>query len=140
MSNSRANIYLRDSDHTAGMYLYTHHGAQSWPDRLQAALRFGETRWGDPSYLARIIASHVFADITLSTTGGGLSTELVDNDYPLLCVDLIGCRVGLYGYDLDVGEINPHDMSTWTDVTPFGVFCDQDLDNWFPESGWAPHA
>jgi hypothetical protein len=136
----RANIYLRDSDNTSGVYLYTHDGAQSWPDRLQEALRFGRSRWHDPAYLARIITSRVFADLVLETTGGGLGTELGDNQYPLLCVDLLGQRVGLYGYDpeLEPEDLTPHDIPSWTSVMSFAAFCESDLANWFSIPGWAP--
>jgi hypothetical protein len=127
----RANIYLRDSDTTSGMYLYTHDGAQCWPDRLQEALRFGKSRWDDPPYLARIICSQVFADLVLSTTGGGLSTELHDNQYPLLCVDLLGQRVGQCDVEIfdddDERIVDPHDMSNWLYVVSFQEFCDLDL-------------
>ena len=98
---------------------------------MQEALRFGKSRWDDPSYLSRIIATQVFADLVNSVTGGGLSTELVDNQYPLLCVDLLGQRLGLCDgetYD-DDGEriVDPHDMSNWRYVVSFQEFCDLDL-------------
>jgi hypothetical protein len=138
----RANIYLRDSDDTSGIYLYTHDGAQTWPHRLQEALHFGRSRWNDPPYLARIITSRVFADLVFETIGGGLSTQLGDNQYPLLCVDLLGQRVGLYDYDddleLEPEDLTQHDVSTWTNVMSFSAFCELDLDNWFSVPGWAP--
>jgi hypothetical protein len=147
----RANIYLRDSDDTSGMYLYTHNGGWAWPQRLQEALRFGESRWDDPAYLARIIDSRVFADLVHDTTGGGLSTELADDgNYPVLCVDLIGQRVGLCAavkyvcadcgqpvdedhFDNDhwpdtesTMNVDLHDMSNWVNVLLFKEFCDID--------------
>lgn len=128
----RANIYLRDSDRTSGMYLYTHSGAQSWPGRLQEALNFGRSRWDDPNYLARIITLRVFADLISETIGGGLGTQLGDNDdYPLLCVDLLGQRIGLcdiaYCEDCDERITDPRDMDSWRYVVPFQKFCDLDL-------------
>jgi hypothetical protein len=125
----RANIYLRDSENTSGIYLYTHDDAQSWPSRLQEALRFGKSRYNDPSYLSRIIASRVFADLVDSVIGGGLSTELGDNQYPLLCVDLLGRRVGLCDVETSATDdneptVDPHDMSTWRYVVSFEEFCE----------------
>ena len=127
-----AKIYLRDTEDTSGMYLYTHDGAQCWPDRLQDALRFGKPRWDDPNYLSRIIATQVFADLVNSVLGGGLSTEMGDNDgYPLLCVVFPGQRVGLCDAQVcdDCSEwiVDPHDMSNWRYVVSFQEFCDLDL-------------
>lgn len=123
----RANIYLKDSDRSAtGMYVYTHWAGDEWPTALQEALTYGESRWGDPQYLARVIVSRVFKDLTNSTTGGGLSTEMGDNSYPLLCVDLINDKVGLCD---PAGS--PHEFANWYDVMSFKEFVS------LPAVGWA---
>lgn len=114
----RANIYLHDSDKSAtGMYLYTHWGGTEWPEKLQEALKFGEERWGDEIYLARIIASRVFRDDVDKLTGSGLSTEIGDNSYPLLCVDLLRSQVGLCKEALDRSN-----RDNWTGVMSFADF------------------
>ena len=72
----------------------------------------------------------MFADLVLHTRGGGLSTVLMDKDYPLLCVDLLGQRVGLCDverYDDYERIVDPHDMSNWRYVLSFKEFCDIDL-------------
>ncbi len=122
----RANIYLHDSDIPAtGMFLYTHWSGYRWPAALQEALTFGKGRWDDPQYLARIIASRVFHELVDSETGGGLSTEMGDNEYPLLCVDLVRKTVGLCDANL-----TPRDRANWTSVMPFDAFVKIDGANW----------
>ena len=95
---NRANIYMemprsygRDPEH-GGVYLYTHWDGDEWPEALRQALAFGRERWGDDQYLARIITTRVFADLT-STTGGGLSLVIGDNSYPIIVADLINQEV-----------------------------------------------
>ncbi len=84
----RANIYLIDTDDkTRGIYLYTHWSGSAWGARLREALAKGRDRWGDPQYLARIITSHVFSDLT-GNTGGGISTHIGDNGHDIWVCDL----------------------------------------------------
>jgi hypothetical protein len=121
----RANIYLRDSDTSPGMFLYTHWAGYRWPAALQEALTFGKDRWGDETYLARIIASRVFRDQVDSDTGGGLSTFITDNEYPLLCVDLVRSQVGLCN-----AKLAPTDRKNWAHVMPFDAFVAIEEVNW----------
>lgn len=88
---SRANIHVKDSyrqaDDTSGIYLYTHWSGYQLPQVLQAALERGQGRWGDTSYLTRIIFCEMVKDEVMETTSYGISTQLEDNDYPILVVD-----------------------------------------------------
>lgn len=120
----RANIYLKDSER-GGIYLYTHWSGSEWPSLLQEAIAFGKDRWFDEPYLARIITSRVFRDLVDSTSGGGISTMLTDNEYPILCVDLMTGEVGL----ADPG-IDHSDKGRWTDVRSFAEFLALDVSDW----------
>lgn len=121
----RANIYLIDNDDTTdGIYLYTHWNGYEWPERLRQALEFGRDRWSDPTYLARIITSKVFAELENSTTGGGLSTMLTDNEYDIIVVNLLTQRVAFAppGKEGDPG--------TWSNVQTFEEFVNNKSAEW----------
>ena len=77
------NIYIKDHDGKAGVYLYTHWGRDTLLEALRDALAKGE-RWEDPSYLARIIFCQMlkaegwapgFGDLD-GTSGFGISSIL----------------------------------------------------------------
>lgn len=74
----RGNIVLKFKDDKT-IYLYSHWDGYMLPNLLFRALRRGASRWNDPTYLARIIATDVFnlAGAT-STTGAGLSPTPTD--------------------------------------------------------------
>lgn len=83
----RANVVLRfDADHDP-LYLYAHWGAEDLAEVVRKALARRQ-RWGDSSYLARIIARDVFNVFGPDETGAGLSPYECDNEYPKLWVDL----------------------------------------------------
>ena len=81
----RANIVLREKD-TADIYVYTHWSGSEWPEAAPAPRAAGRGRWGDAQYLNRIIVREVFQDLT-GDTGGGLSTVIGDNSYPLIVIE-----------------------------------------------------
>lgn len=87
----RANIYLTtETDATRGIYLYTHWNGCEWPELLRKALskQHARRRWDDESYLSRILILELFSDLAGSETGGGVSTSITDNEYPITVVDL----------------------------------------------------
>ena len=75
------------------IYLYTHWQGSHLSEILRAALSRGRSRWGDASYLARIVFSEMIGVEALEVTGFGLSPYLTDNEHDLLVVDLVGSRV-----------------------------------------------
>lgn len=94
----RANIYVvqHDGDTKTGIYIYTHWSGDDLPVTLRDALKRGRKRWEDEPYLARIIASDVFAQAGITDlTGAGLSTYITDNQYPILVVDAAAGTVGV---------------------------------------------
>lgn len=90
MSNASAIFVTNpyDSRRTTGIYLYTHWQGHEWPERLRAALEVGKDRWGDNSYLLRIIVSQLFRELADSTTGGGIEFSLCSPDYPVIVLDM----------------------------------------------------
>jgi hypothetical protein len=123
----RANIYLVDTDDpTHGIYLYTHHSGYKWPEQLRLALLAGRGRFGDDQYLARIIVSNVFKDIHDQETGGGLSTVIGDNGYPITIVDLPNRTVS---WATEGGE---GDRTAWYGTITFWDFTDQTSANYPP--------
>lgn len=80
------------------MYLYTHWGGSQMPLRLQEALTFGRPRWGDDSYLTRIVVSRIIGDQWNSETGHGLTLFPTDSEYPNLELDLDAETVSINGH------------------------------------------
>jgi len=117
----RANIYLVDTpDASHGIYLYTHWSGSKWPNELRKALVKAKGRWDDDSYAARIIVSNVFADIHDSETGGGISTTIQDNSYPIIVVDLLANTVS---FTREGGE---GDRASWGNHSSFVDYVEQD--------------
>lgn len=77
----RANIVV-DGQYTDPVFLYTHWCGYAVPGILQAALKRGRGRWGDTSYLTRIIFCDLIGDNTEGLTGFGISTRITDNERP----------------------------------------------------------
>lgn len=82
----RANIVVQ-GDGDAEIYLYTHWDGSFLPKVLQDALLRGKSRWNDSNYLTRIIFSQMIQNSVMDETGYGISTCIIDNNYPLLVVD-----------------------------------------------------
>lgn len=92
----RANIKYMDGD-GGTLYFYTHHGgAETVAGWLKAALGKRE-RWDDSQYLAGIIMREAARSDPDGTTGLGLTTDLWDNDHPLLVVDVNEQKVSFNG-------------------------------------------
>lgn len=69
------------------LVLYTHWRGSDIRQTLQSALKRGQERWEDPSYLARIIFCALIGSDS-GITGFGLSTTVGDGQHNLLCVDV----------------------------------------------------
>lgn len=60
------------------VWIYTHWGATAFPETLRSVLERNE-RWDDETYLARMIASAIFANAGITdSTGAGLAPEYQD--------------------------------------------------------------
>jgi len=92
----RANIYIKQEGRKdEGIYLYTRSGGSGLPFVLQGALKRGESRWNDESYLARIIFCEMIQTRVMDETGYGISIYPPDNEYPLLVVDCASQEVSV---------------------------------------------
>lgn len=120
----RANVYLTNdystTDGSKGIYFYTHWSGYVWPEILRQALKFGESRWNDDSYLVRILASRMFKQIEDDTIGGGIGVTIGDNSWPVTVVDLTANRV----YWAEEGDETK--MERWYGGISFEDFCAQD--------------
>lgn len=74
----RAVVVVTQEEGEVPIYLYTHWGGSTLPEVVQAALRRGRSRWGDPPYLTRIIFSEMIQDEVLEETGFGISVHLIE--------------------------------------------------------------
>ncbi len=83
----RRNIAL-DYGQDKKIYLYTHWGAEGLEEVLAVSLERGRGRWGDDSYLARVISTDVTKDAGDDITGYGLAPYLMDDEFPTLEVSL----------------------------------------------------
>lgn len=117
----RANIYLVDTpDASHGIYLYTHGDGAEWPEELRKALVKAKGRWNDEMYASRIIVSNVFSDIHDSETGGGIGTQIGDNSYPVIVVDLLANTVSF------TREGDEGDRASWGNHSSFADYVAQD--------------
>jgi len=126
----RGNVVVVERDHpeqglTGRVYLYAHWGGWGLPETLQRALARRQ-RWGDGSYLARIIFCEMVRGHEAGELGFGISATLRDHEYPLLVVDPAGQTVSLeeepkwYPGQRDKLGPGPH---RWT----FDAYCALDL-------------
>ena len=81
----RGNIKIKEATGNS-IYLYGHWMGYEMPRSLQQALRFGEGRWNDESYLTRCIITEI-CKAERGNTGFGVSTYPTDNEYDILEVD-----------------------------------------------------
>lgn len=88
----RANILVLDEPYgeghgpVLGTYFYTHWHGSELPQILGEALERGRDRWGDGSYLNRVIFETLLSNASDPLTGFGISARITDNEYPLLVV------------------------------------------------------
>jgi hypothetical protein len=85
----RGNIIIRATtgSNRDDIWLYTHWGGSELEETLRRALA-RKQRWGDASYLARIIFCELMGKDTSGETGFGISTSQCDNEYDRLMVDV----------------------------------------------------
>lgn len=125
----RANIYVvdrrpaaADDTETIGIYLYTHYYGDEWVEQLRQALALpiAQRRWNDPQYLIRIVTDYVFRSLRDSETGGGISTEIGDNSYPITILDVANGTVSF------AAEGSEEDRNNWRHTMPIPEFAAQE--------------
>jgi hypothetical protein len=69
-----------------GVFLYTHWRGYRLEEIVRAAIRRGRDRWGDDTYLTRIIFCEMVKGEEMNTTGFGISVNLTESEYPYIRV------------------------------------------------------
>ncbi|MEE8241509.1 MAG: hypothetical protein V3R16_09600 [Nitrospirales bacterium] len=83
----RANIVILDDFGSGGeVWLYGHWSGERYEDDLRRALA-KRWRWGDPSYLARIVFEEMIKGNEGTENSFGISTSMGDNEHLILTVD-----------------------------------------------------
>lgn len=110
-----------DDNEVTGIYLYTHWSGYEWPEKLRQTLNLGtaRNRWTDESYLTRIIVAHMYDDLGFSETGGGIGTQLTDNEHEIVVLDIPNQTVAFAPAGSET------DRNHWTNHMSFTEFCDQ---------------
>ena len=98
----RANICM-EYETGEKIYFYAHWQGSQLPEILQNALKRGKDRWGDESYLARIIFSEMIKDTILEETGYGISPYITDNGHPIIVVNCKRQMVTFMQYNWPIG-------------------------------------
>lgn len=86
----RGNVIFKYEDGNK-IYFYSHWGGNGLKEVVRKALIRGKERWGDDSYLARIVFCQMLIEerATLEDlTGFGIAPYEVDNEHPLVTVDI----------------------------------------------------
>ena len=90
------------------IYIYSHwdgeDGESLMKSNLRHALVKGRERWGDESYLARIIFQGIIGKDE-GITGYGLSPYEIGSNYPTIVVDLAGKTVDGVPFERFVNEL-----------------------------------
>jgi hypothetical protein len=81
----RGNIAIQERDGKR-VYFYGHWSGDVLPKIVHDALARRQ-RWDDATYLARIIFCTMIKGQEAGESGFGISTEIGDNEYPVLVVD-----------------------------------------------------
>ncbi len=93
----RANVFFpkRGSipESKNGVFLYTHWLGSELPVIVQNVLQ-RKARWDDPAYLARMVFNAMTRGSEEEETGFGISSELQDNEHPIVVVDCYNQQVG----------------------------------------------
>lgn len=133
----RANILIidrpkvaEDDTEVSGIYLYTHWSGYEWPEALRTALNRGtaRNRWRDDAYLTRILVSHLFEDLGLGETGGGISTMRCGGEYEVIVVDIPAQQVAF------APEGAETDRNNWHGHMSFEDYCTQVEATWPKEN------
>lgn len=100
---NRGNIIVRSGKKE--IFFYTHWCGSEMAFILKSALERGKERWGDPSYLNRIIFEEMIKNDKLGITGYGICFEEEDHDAgnPYIVVDHDEEKVMFYK-DLNSGS------------------------------------
>lgn len=84
----KGNIVVRQESNTnrGDVWFYTHWSGGDIKKTAQKALEKGRGRWGDSSYLARIVFQQLIGEDD-GETGFGVSTSIADNEHDILVID-----------------------------------------------------
>lgn len=117
---NRANIKIIQYENATPLYLYTHWNGSIWNIELAKALKFGESRWNDTSYLTRIIISRMYAHDVNDTTGGGIGVDVIpDNENPIIVVDMQTNTVYFEGAEEDSETFREFTAREHPEMTPY---------------------
>lgn len=90
----RGNVFVFSQKANNGVFLYTHDYGLVLPQIVYRAVKRGFSRIDDSAYLARIIFSEMIAENIFDLLGFGISSKLMDYDYPII---MINCDRGIIG-------------------------------------------
>jgi hypothetical protein len=100
----RANAVVLDTYTDEAVFLYGHWSGYELPELVRKALvsDAGRNRWGDSSYLARIVFDMMSAGQQGSETGFGIATRPPDNEHDFIvlsCKDQTVYRLAQEDYE-----------------------------------------
>lgn len=98
MMGDRANVFVRNSGPTEGVFLYTHWSGSDLPSIVQEALK-KKWRWDDDAYLARIILDTMTELSHGEETGYGISIRPPDGSDRVVYIDPSNQNIGFTSAD-----------------------------------------
>jgi hypothetical protein len=132
----RCNVAIKtgagDRDH---VWLYSHWGGHEMPGRLLRAMTTQEaqSRLSDESYLCRILIDRLMNNHT-EETGYGISTGPVDNEYPVIEVDVPAKMIRVRPFDFgDAWDVRWSEPPLFEES--FSTFCRRERFDWADARG-----
>lgn len=102
---ARSNIVVQESNGNR-IYLYGHWMGEDSINVVAEVLSQRE-RWGDESYLARMLFAKMIEGDPQGSTGYGISTYMCDNEYPLIVLEPATMTAVLEEYDWNTKSFTP---------------------------------
>jgi hypothetical protein len=126
----RCNVAIKTGDGERDhVWLYSHWGGSKMPSCLLTALNSKEAqnRLSDESYLCRILIDRLMSNHT-EETGYGISTGPVDNQYPVIEVDIPAQMIRVRPFDFDTWDVKWSEPPLFEET--FSAFSQRERFDW----------
>jgi hypothetical protein len=109
----RAVAEIKTED--GSLYVYSHWGGMSMPDKAIEAVLDAKPRWDDQSYATRIIVDQLTKDCRDQETGAGLmlkpsAEDEYNHDQPSVIIDFVKQELTIIGHNDEPGDADENNI------------------------------